>query len=63
MDHEGDGDNNCNWTARNNLHRIGKWIERLGTKGDLPDCRIMKIGQNTGKSPGEFEDLLSLKLQ
>ena len=57
MEHEFDGDNNCNWYARNNLQRIctgtgGPRNER--TRGDDLDYRIINIGQNTEKSPGDL---------
>ena len=60
MKHENDGDN---WCAQNNPQRLGKGTERLRnqrTSGDHPDYSIIKISQNTEKSPG---DLLSLKFQ
>ena len=39
MDHEGDDDTNCNWYARNNLHRTGKETGRLGNKRTSGDHR------------------------
>ena len=45
---------------RNNPQRIGKGFGRLGNKktsGDHPDYSIIKIGQNTEKSPGNLKRL------
>ena len=50
MEHEGNGDTNCNWFAWNNPQRTGKEIRRLGNKrtnGDHRNSSIIKIGQNT----------------
>ena len=47
MQHEGNGDTNCNWC---NPQRIGKRNGRLGnesTRGDHPEYIILKIGQDT----------------
>ena len=63
MEHEGNGDTNCYKCARNNPKWIGKRSGRFGNKrtsGGHPDYNIIKIVQNTEKSP---EDLQSLKLQ
>ena len=35
----------------------------MKTSGDHPNFGIIKIGQNTEKSPGDLKDLLSHKLQ
>ena len=54
MEHEGDADTNRNWCAWNNPERTGKGTKRLGNKrtsGNHPDYSIIKIGQNTEKSP------------
>ena len=56
MEHEGDGDTNCNWYTWNNPP---KRFEDLEIKGQV-ETNIIKIGQNTEKRPG---DLLSLILQ
>ena len=63
MQPEGNGDAHCIWCTWNNPQRIGKGTGTLGNKRinrDHPDYSIIKIGQNTEKSPG---DLLSLKFQ
>ena len=60
MEHESDGDANCNWCAQNNPQRVGKGTGRFGykrTSGSHPDCSIIKIGQNTEKSPGDLRRL------
>ena len=57
MEHEGDGDTNCNWCTWNNPERIGKGTGRVGNKrtsGNYPDYSIVKIGQNNEKSPGDL---------
>ena len=62
MEHQGDGDTNCNWCTWNNLQRIGKGTGRLGNKKtsvDHLDYSTFKIGQNTDKS---WRDLLLLTL-
>ena len=61
MEHESDGDTNCNWSIGNNPQGIGKGTRRPGNKRtsrDHPNYSIFKIGQNTEMSPG---DLLILK--
>ena len=60
MKHKGDGDTNYGWCTRNNLQRIGKGTGRLGNKrisGNYPNYSIIKIGQNTKKSPGDLRKL------
>ena len=57
MEHAGDGDTNCNWSALKNRQRIikGTWrLENERTTGDYPDRSIIKISQNTEKSPGDL---------
>ena len=60
MEHEGDGNTNCNWCTRHNHKMIGEETRRLGnwkTSGDLPNYSIIKIDQNTEKSPGDLKRL------
>ena len=60
MEHEGDGDTNYNWCSWNNSQKIGKGTGRFEdkrTSGDHPDYSIIKIGQNTEKSPGDLRKL------
>ena len=55
MEHESDSDTNCNWWAWNNTQSLGKGTGRFKnerTSGNHPDYSIVKIGQNTEKSPG-----------
>ena len=56
VEHESDGDTNCNWCAQNNLQRIYRETGRVWnrTNGDYLDYNIIKFGQNTEKSPGDF---------
>ena len=57
MEHEGDGHTSSNWYASTNPQRIGEGPGRLGnrrTRVDHPDYRIIKISQNTEKSPGDL---------
>ena len=54
MEHESDGDTNCNWCVGNNPKRPGKGTGSLRnqrTGGYYPDYTIIKIGQNSEKSP------------
>ena len=59
-EHERDGDTNCNSCTQYRHQRIGKRTRRLGnqkTIGDHPDNNIIKINQNTEKSPGDLRRL------
>ena len=61
MVHEGDIDTNSNRRTRDNLQRIGQGTGRLKnqrTSGDHPNYSIIKISQNTEKSPGDFRRLV-----
>ena len=63
MEHERDGDSNCDRCPRYSHQKISKetgGLENKRTSSDYPNYNIIKIGQNTEKSPG---DLLSFKLQ
>ena len=59
MEHEGDGDTICGRCTWNNPQRIGIGTGRLGNKksGNHPDYSIVKISQNTEKSPGDLRRL------
>ena len=64
MEHESDGDTNCNWCTWNNPQKIGKEVGRLGNKrtnGDNPNFSIVEIGQNTEKRPGDLRRLVFTK--
>ena len=55
MEHEGDGDTDCDWCAQAIPEGLIKSLEDLKmkrTSGDHPDYNIIKLSQNTGKSPG-----------
>ena len=45
------------------IHKETGRIENKNMKWDHPNYCIIEIGQNTEKSPRNFRDLLSLKLQ
>ena len=60
MEHENDGDTNCNWCFWYSYRRIDKGTGGLGnekTTGHPPNYSIIKIGQNTEKSPGDLRRL------
>ena len=60
MEHESDGDTNCNWRARYSHQKIGTGIGRFrnkSTSGDHPKYRIVAINQNTKKNPGDLKRL------
>ena len=60
MKHEGNGDTNCYWCTWNNPQRLGKGPRKLRnqrTSGDHANYSIIKIGQNTEKSPGDLRRL------
>ena len=53
-------DLNCNWCPQYNHHRISTGTGGLGNKRmsrDHPNYGIVKIGQNTEKSPGDLRRL------
>ena len=57
MEHEGNGETNCNWWAWNTPQRIDKGNRRLRnqmTDRSHPKYSI-KIGQNTEESPGDLK--------
>ena len=60
MENEGDGGTNSNWSTWNIPQRIGTKTGRLGNKQTSRDhlfYSIIKISQNTEKSPGDFRRL------
>ena len=60
MEHESDGDTNCDWYAPDSHQRICTGTGGLGNKrttGDHPKYSIVVIGQNTKKSPGDLRRL------
>ena len=61
VEHESDGDTNCNccsWYSHQRINKGTGWLGNKRTRGDHPNYSIIKIGQNTEKCPG---DLLLLK--
>ena len=57
LEHENDGNSNCNWNTKHGHQRIGTGTGGLGnrsTSRDLPGFSIVKIGENTKKSPGDL---------
>ena len=60
MEHESNGDNSCNWCAQYSHQKIGTKTGVRGNKrvsGDHPNYSIVKIGQNTTKSPRDLKRL------
>ena len=60
VDHESDGDTNCNWDTRYSHQRFGTKTGGLGNKRtseDHPNYSIIEIGQNTEKSLGDLRRL------
>ena len=58
MEYESDGDNNCTWRSRYSHQRIGKGIGRhrnKRTSGDHLIYSMVEIGQNTKKTPEDFD--------
>ena len=57
MEHENDGDTNCNWCALYSDQRIGIRTGGLGNKktsGGYQNYNIVDIGHNTKKSSGDL---------
>ena len=60
MEHESDGDTNCNWCAQYSHQRFGTGTRRLvneRTNGDYLNYNIVEKSQNTEKSPGDLRRL------
>ena len=57
VEHEGDSDTNCCGCTYDDPQRTGKnpgRLENKKTSGDHPDNSIIKIVENTEKSPGDL---------
>ena len=57
MEHERDGETNCNWRARYIYQTIDTETGGIGNKRtsrDHPNYNITEIGLNTEKIPGDF---------
>ena len=66
MEHQNDSDTNCNWCARYSHEGINKGTGGFGNKrtsGDHPNDRIIKIGPNTVKNPGDLGRLAVTQTQ
>ena len=60
VEHENDGDTSCHWCTRYSHQRIGTGTGGLGNRRmsrDRAHYGIVKIGQNTKKSPGDLRSL------
>ena len=60
MEYESDGDTDCNRWSQYSHQKIGKTTERLGNKRmsrGHPNYNIIKIDQNTEKSPVDLRKL------
>ena len=60
VEHECDDDTNCNWCSWYGPKKLGRKIWGSGNQRknqDHPNYRIIKIGQNTGKSPDNLRRL------
>ena len=63
MEHESDGDTNCNRCTRYSQQRIGTGTGGLEIKrmsGDYPNYSIVEIDQNTKKNPWRLEETCCL---
>ena len=66
MEHESDGDSYCYWCVRFSHQRIGTGTGGLGkkrTSGGHLNYTIVRIGQNTEKSPGDWSWLVVTQTQ
>ena len=64
-EHESNGDTYCNWCTGNDLQRLGKQVrivENRRINRNHPNYCIIKIGQDTEKSPGDLRRLVTLTL-
>ena len=60
MEHESDSDTNSNWYTWNNPQKLGEGVVGIGnwrTSRDYSKYIIVKICQNTEKSPGDLKRL------
>ena len=65
MEHESDRCTNCKCCSRYCHQRIATRTEGLKNKtssGENPNYRIIKIGQNTEKSPGNLKRLADTQI-
>ena len=66
MEHESDGDTNCNWCTRFGHQGLVQALEDLEIRGpeETPlNYRIVEIGQNTKKSPRDLRRVADTQTQ
>ena len=60
MENEGDDNTDCNWCTWNDPQMLGKRTRSVGNRRknrDHPSYRMVVIGQNTEKTPGDLRRL------
>ena len=66
MEHEGDDDSNCRWYIWNDPKWIGQGSVSLRNQRisrDHPEYSIIKISQNTEKSPEDLSGLANIGMK
>ena len=66
MEHEDDGDTNCNWCIWNNSQRIGKGMEELEIRGQVETIQttaLLRLARILCRVLVTWGDLLLLKLR
>ena len=66
MEYKYDSETNCNWCTRNDLQRLAKGTgrdENWGTSRSHPNFSIIKMNQNSEKSPGDLKRLVVTQTQ
>ena len=64
IEHESNGNTNCNWCTRNGPQKLGKGTGRAGNQRTSRDHRnytITKVGKNTEKSPEDLSRIVSIQ--
>ena len=59
MEHENDGDTNCNWSAQYRHQRVGTGTEGLGNKRTSGDYTNYSIVENYREEPWRLEKTFS----
>ena len=57
VEHECDGDTNCNWCTWNGTQKLWKVAGKLEIRRRIETISIIEIGLNTEKSPGDLKRL------
>ena len=57
MEHESDGDTNCNWCTRYSHQRIGKGTGGLGNKRTNGDLTLHRVKMKENKKRDKYLDL------